>query len=104
MKYIVFLRAVNVSGKNKVSMPDLKKIAEKTEFSEVQTYLNSGNIIVESENLEKIENYKDAVFWEFDLKTYQKATWWKKTAAPEVNTKITVRTANTIRKILEKAK
>ena len=43
--YIALLRGVNVGGKNKVSMPVLKAAFEKVGFSEVVTYINSGNII-----------------------------------------------------------
>lgn len=49
MKYIALLRGVNVGGNNKVSMQDLKKCFEKAEFQNVSTYINSGNVIFESE-------------------------------------------------------
>ena len=44
-RYIAFLRGVNISGKNKVSMAELKKDFEKFDFGKVKTYLNSGNVI-----------------------------------------------------------
>lgn len=44
-KYIAFLRGVNISGKNKVPMAELKKGFEVLGFREVMTYLNSGNVI-----------------------------------------------------------
>ncbi len=44
-KYIAFLRGVNISGKNRISMPELKSELEKAGFSDVSTYLNSGNIL-----------------------------------------------------------
>ena len=47
-KYIVLLRGVNVGGKNKISMPLLKKAMEESGFSNVSTYINSGNIIFSS--------------------------------------------------------
>lgn len=43
-RYIAFLRGVNISGKNKVPMAELKKDFEKFDFGEVKTYLNSGNV------------------------------------------------------------
>ncbi len=49
MKYIALLRGINVGGKNKVSMKELKKVFEELEFTEVSTYLNSGNVLFESE-------------------------------------------------------
>lgn len=49
-KYIALLRGINVSGKNKVSMPILKEAFEKKGFSKVKTYINSGNVLFSSEN------------------------------------------------------
>lgn len=42
-KYIAFLRGINISGKNKISMADLKVGFEEAGFSDVSTFLNSGN-------------------------------------------------------------
>lgn len=44
-QYITFLRGINISGKNKISMSQLKKSLEQLGFENVQTYLNSGNIV-----------------------------------------------------------
>ena len=49
--------------------------------------------------LEQIRDYGAAVFWSFDRKRYQKTNWWPKTASAEVAPKLTIRTANTVRKI-----
>lgn len=38
-RYIAFLRGVNVSGKNKVSMAELKSSFEKLGFEEIKTYV-----------------------------------------------------------------
>jgi uncharacterized protein (DUF1697 family) len=56
-KYIAFLRGINVGGKNKVSMPELKTLFEQNGFVDVMTYINSGNVIFASEktNTEKIK-------------------------------------------------
>lgn len=48
-RYIAFLRGINISGKNKISMAELKKGFEELGFQEVKTYLNSGNVIFSSE-------------------------------------------------------
>lgn len=48
MIYICLLRGVNVSGKNKVSMSNLKTELENNGYRNVCTYLNSGNVIFES--------------------------------------------------------
>jgi uncharacterized protein (DUF1697 family) len=49
MKYIALLRGINVGGKNKVSMTSLKEYLEELGFSNVTTYINSGNVILESD-------------------------------------------------------
>ncbi len=46
--YISVLRALNVGGQNKILMQDLKSIYEKIGFSEVRTYIQSGNVIFKS--------------------------------------------------------
>lgn len=175
-RYIAFLRGVNISGKNKVPMAELKKGFEELDFSEVKTYLNSGNVAFSSdednievltsqaetminrkfgldipvfviskekledilqnapewwgdekkeiydnlifimppatfaevwgeigepkEELEKIKEYREAVFWSFSRKDYQKTNWWSKTASANISSKLTIRTANTVRKIV----
>jgi uncharacterized protein (DUF1697 family) len=170
-RYGALLRGINISGKNKVVMAELKKEIESLMFENVKTYLNSGNVIFSSreniekitkqieemlkknydfkipvfvleqeklkdilehapiwwgsddnlifmippiifkevfeeideakEGLEKIQNYKDVIFWSFSRKDYQKTNWWPKTANTNVSKKITIRTANTIRKIVK---
>ena len=173
MKYIALLRGVNISGKNKIAMKELKQILEENNYQNVTTYLNSGNVIFESnkeniakniseiikayfnldipvfviteteledilnnapdwwgtdnkeiydniifimlptsfedvyktigepsENIDKINNYNNSVFWSFDLKIYRKSNWWIKTASTDIKDRITIRTANTMRKIL----
>ena len=175
MKYIVLLRGINISGKNKISMSDLKRELELNNYKNVITYLNSGNIILESnkdknfissnihtiikenfnleipiyvitydelkdicnnlpefslvENKETynniifimeplksndviheigsktndidiIEEYKNIIYWSYDLKRYQKSNWWKKTASTSIKDMITIRTVNTIKNII----
>lgn len=48
MKYVALLRGINVGGKNKISMAQLKQCLEKGGYLNVRTYINSGNILVES--------------------------------------------------------
>lgn len=174
-RYIALLRGVNISGKNKVPMAELKKCFEELNFMDVKTCLNSGNAIFSGgeadaaaltdqiermiqrqfgldipvfvipqeeladilshapdwwgtedkeiydnlifiippadfqdvyheigepkEGLEKIQEYKAAVFWSFSRKNYQKTNWWPKTASANIGSKLTIRTANTVRKI-----
>lgn len=177
MKYIALLRGINISGKNKISMPELKKLLEENNYQNVSTYLNSGNIIFEcntnnkqtimdnihtliktkflldipvyittdkeletilnnspkwwgssnkeiydnlifiipptkyeevyntvgepKEDIEQIKEYNNSIFWSYDLKKYRKSNWWGKTASTNIRNKITIRTANTMKKVLE---
>ena len=176
MKYIAFLRGINISGKNKIQMDTLKKDFKELGFENVLTILNSGNIIFDSfytdkliiqsnieemikaryqfdiptfvisydelselynnhpnwwntnnkeiyDNiifviyphtfseiynvlgepkmpLEQIEEYKNNIFWSYVLKDYRKTNWWSKTINTNISHYITIRTANTILKIL----
>ena len=176
-RYIALLRGINISGKNKITMPELKTALGEKDFADVKTYLNSGNVIFSddetdavklaeeiraiifetfhleipvfvisqdelkclllkapswwgndnkdiydnlifaiaphsietvaekigepSAELEKVELYGNAAFWSFDRKLYAKANWWKRTATPGIGEMITIRTANTLRKIAE---
>lgn len=176
-RYIAFLRGINVGGKKKVPMMDLKENFEELGFIDVKTYLNSGNVIFSSnedniekliilieemlknkfgfhipiyiiskENLEEvllnspkwwgnddkeiydnlifiippatfsdvfneigeaktdlenIQNYKDVIFWSFIKKDYRKTNWWSRTSSAKISNKLTIRTANTVRKIVE---
>ena len=47
--YVVLIRGINVGGKNKVPMADLRKCLEALGFSNVSTYIASGNVILESD-------------------------------------------------------
>ena len=47
-KYIVLLRGINVSGKNKLPMAELRTLLNDLSFQNVQTYIQSGNVILES--------------------------------------------------------
>ena len=176
-RYIALLRGINVSGKNKVPMAELKKCFESLGVMEVKTYLNSGNVIFSSadknvtalidqvermmqrelgldipvfiipqeeladilrhapdwwgtenkgnydnlifilppatfpdiyyeigapkEGLEQIQEYQSAVFWSFSRKDYQETNWWSKTARADIGSKLTIRTANTVRRIVD---
>jgi len=48
MKYIAFLRGINVGGKNKIKMETLREVCALIGFENVKTYINSGNIIFET--------------------------------------------------------
>lgn len=48
-KYVALLRGINVGGHHKVPMAELRQLLEDMGFSEVNTLLNSGNVVFESE-------------------------------------------------------
>ena len=48
-RYIALLRGINISGKNKIGMSELKKCLLENGYIDVVTYLNSGNVIFSSE-------------------------------------------------------
>ena len=176
-RYIALLRGINISGKNKIAMSELKASFVEMGYTAVSTYLNSGNVIFLSniddkdilsnsiksmikskfeldipvfiisqeelddllnnapdwwgndnkeiyDNLifmspflsydefynevgnpkdeyEKVHHYKNAIFWSFSRKDYQKTNWWSKTASSNISHLVTIRTANTMRKVLE---
>lgn len=73
-KYIALLKAINVGGHN-VKMDQLKKLFEKMSFTQVETFIASGNVLFESkiininsikqkieDELEKSLGYKVATF------------------------------------------
>ena len=49
MKDISILRGINVSGQKKIKMADLKCLYENLGFTNVVTYIQSGNVIFDSE-------------------------------------------------------
>ncbi|MFO0703601.1 MAG: DUF1697 domain-containing protein [Patescibacteria group bacterium] len=55
MKYVAFLRGINVGGKGKVSMSDLKIVFEKLSFQNVVTYINSGNVVFDTDEIASLK-------------------------------------------------
>lgn len=178
MKYIVLLRGINISGKNKILMSELKFELECMKYKDVITYINSGNIILDSndnryvvqddiskmiktkfkldipicvitygELLDIFSNYpnwnidgkkmynniiftipptdinevcdalgdpdkeidfakcyKNVIYWSYDLSNYRKSKWWVRSASTSIRDKITIRTVNTMKHILELCK
>lgn len=50
--YISILRGINVGGQKKILMADLKKLYESLGFNDIQTYIQSGNVIFNYQNPE----------------------------------------------------
>lgn len=59
-RYIAFLRGINVSGKNKVPMAELKIGFEGIGFEAVRTYLNGGNVIFSSDK-DDIDGFRSQI-------------------------------------------
>lgn len=47
--FIAFLRGINVGGRNKIPMSELRQSFESIGFNNVRTYIQSGNVVFESE-------------------------------------------------------
>ncbi|AFM43162.1 hypothetical protein Desaci_4311 [Desulfosporosinus acidiphilus SJ4] len=65
--YIALLRGINVGGKNVIKMVDLKKVFEAMGLSDVQTYIQSGNVLFKSNEQEeslrnRLEHQIEATF------------------------------------------
>jgi uncharacterized protein (DUF1697 family) len=55
MPLVALLRAINVGGANPMSMKELKEAFESAGMTSVRTYINSGNVIFESELTDRAE-------------------------------------------------
>ena len=47
-RQVVLLRGINLGSRNRVSMAKLRQVLEDAGFEEVQTYLQSGNVVLSS--------------------------------------------------------
>ncbi len=69
-RYISILRGINVGGRRKLLMTDLKQLYNRLGFSNVTTYIQSGNVVFDYSNdpdNSTIENLiSDAIRDEFD--------------------------------------
>ncbi len=52
--YIVLLKGINVGGHKKVPMADLRALLEKEGFKNLQTYIQSGNVILQTTESNKL--------------------------------------------------
>jgi len=55
-KQLALLRGINVSGHKIIKMEDLRKLLEGLELGNVKTYIQSGNVIFESQHASKAAN------------------------------------------------
>src|SRR5580765_5182448 len=47
-RHIVLLRGINIGSRNRIAMPELREALEEAGFADVQTYVQSGNIVLSS--------------------------------------------------------
>src|SRR5438874_1654856 len=47
-RYVALLRGINIGPRNRISMAELRAALEEAGFGEVETYLQSGNVVLES--------------------------------------------------------
>ena len=53
MTYLALLRGINVGGRNKIPMADLKACFEAEGFDGVTTYIQSGNVVFEAKRQDR---------------------------------------------------
>lgn len=70
-KYIAIIRGINVGGKRKVLMADLRKQLREAGFSDVKTYIQSGNVIFSApkkeEDLKLAAKIEDLILKNYDF-------------------------------------
>ena len=63
--YIALLRGINVGGHRKIKMAELKHMFETMGFAQVQTYIQSGNVLFDSD--ERPEQFRQSIVDEIHL-------------------------------------
>jgi uncharacterized protein (DUF1697 family) len=58
--YIALLKGINVGGHKKVPMAELRELLTKSGFKNVKTYIQSGNVILQSSEM-SIKNIEDSI-------------------------------------------
>lgn len=67
MRRLALLRGINVGGKNKLKMADLKSVLKADGFSEFTSYIQSGNIILSRETPFNEVEVKSLIKKNFDI-------------------------------------
>jgi uncharacterized protein (DUF1697 family) len=55
--YVALLRGINVGGKNIIKMETLKQCFVDMGFSDVKTYIQSGNVIFKTQKSDKLVHF-----------------------------------------------
>ena len=80
--YIALLRGINVGGKHVVKMAELKRLFEELGYKRVETYIQSGNVLFESDEEEaelrrKLERGFESAFGFFSSIILRTSAEWK---------------------------
>jgi len=67
MRYAILLRGINVGGHNKIPMADLRKVLVTAGFENPQTYIQSGNVVVDSDKKIATKKISELIKTSFDL-------------------------------------
>ncbi|PWJ41107.1 DUF1697 domain-containing protein [Sediminitomix flava] len=54
--HIAILRGINVGGKRKILMADLKLLFQDLGFADIETYIQSGNVVFKAPTSDKLEH------------------------------------------------
>lgn len=63
-RYVALLRGINVGGRNKVAMADLRETFEAAGHHGVRTYIQSGNVLFETDARASLEDQLEAMLEE----------------------------------------
>lgn len=55
VRYVAFLRGINVAGQKLITMDELREHFELPGFQNISTYIQSGNVLFESEETDEVE-------------------------------------------------
>jgi uncharacterized protein (DUF1697 family) len=72
LRYIAFLRGINVSGQKIIKMELLRNVLSDSGFADVKTYIQSGNVVFNSDNsdpAELIQLIEDLIEKSFGFRT-----------------------------------
>ncbi|WP_249660457.1 DUF1697 domain-containing protein [Lysinibacillus fusiformis] len=69
MNYVALLRGINVGGHNKIKMADLREALIPLRLQNIRTYIQSGNILFESTELEEVlqKQIHETIQMNFDI-------------------------------------
>ena len=67
MRYVALLRGINVGGKTLIKMDRLRACVEALGFERVSTYIASGNLLFESDDVPEDTQIEAAIEQHFDL-------------------------------------